>query len=328
MSNENRRAVAGAILLLTFVVLLAFGAPAGALSSPYRILAQAKQASGGASWDRVRTIRFAMHATGQGLMGPAVEWVAPGRGRWAARLHLGPGVSAEGFDGRHGWRRGVNREVTTLDSADAQARAISRAYVKTFGWWFPQRWKVKLALVGAKRSGGVPYQVVRATPAGGVPVRIWVNAVTRRVARVSGPGPFGATTTRYANYRPVHGLLLALRIRTDPPRGEPLWTRVYSVQINAPSPTRFFSVPKEAFHDVTFAGGVASACMPFRLLNNHIYVRAAIDLHPLQLLVDTGGANVVTPAAANALGIHGRGRCRGTGWDAKACGSASRGCGA
>jgi len=43
--------------------------------------------------------------------------------------------------------------------------------------------------------------------------------------------------------------------------------------------------------------------IPFELANNRIYVEGQIDSRPARFLVDTGGINVLTPAAAQRLGL-------------------------
>jgi hypothetical protein len=48
--------------------------------------------------------------------------------------------------------------------------------------------------------------------------------------------------------------------------------------------------------------------IPFDLVNNHIYVDGRIDGKPARFLVDTGGSNLLTPAAARKFGLTGEGK--------------------
>src|SRR5688572_6903414 len=52
-----------------------------------------------------------------------------------------------------------------------------------------------------------------------------------------------------------------------------------------------------------FAEGASATTLPFRLLNNHIYVQAVVDGRPLTLLFDTGGVDMLSKQAAKALGL-------------------------
>ena len=51
-----------------------------------------------------------------------------------------------------------------------------------------------------------------------------------------------------------------------------------------------------------------STRIPFELINNHIYASGSIDGKPARFLVDTGGVNLLTPAAAEKFGIVGEGK--------------------
>ena len=53
--------------------------------------------------------------------------------------------------------------------------------------------------------------------------------------------------------------------------------------------------------------------IPFDLVNNHIYADGTIDGKKARFLVDTGGSNVLTPAAAAKFGIKGEGDLPGRG---------------
>jgi hypothetical protein len=69
-----------------------------------------------------------------------------------------------------------------------------------------------------------------------------------------------------------------------------------------------FAPPAEQHDDFTIAGDAASVTIPFELLNNHIYVLASVDgTAPRSFLVDTGGVNLLTRAAAVELGITSQG---------------------
>ncbi|HKV37230.1 MAG TPA: hypothetical protein VJP89_23005, partial [Pyrinomonadaceae bacterium] len=46
--------------------------------------------------------------------------------------------------------------------------------------------------------------------------------------------------------------------------------------------------------DVRFASGKSALNIPFKLLNNHIYLQVSVnDAEPLWFLLDTGAANII-----------------------------------
>jgi predicted aspartyl protease len=69
----------------------------------------------------------------------------------------------------------------------------------------------------------------------------------------------------------------------------------------APTPPEV--APAAAPAAAGFAEGATATTLPFRLLNNHIYVQAVVEGRPLTLLFDTGGVDMLSTQAAKALGL-------------------------
>ena len=79
-------------------------------------------------------------------------------------------------------------------------------------------------------------------------------------------------------------------------------------------PASMYSKPAIVLHDVRFSHGRHESTVPFRLINNHIYVTSSINGCPPRLfLVDTRGYDTVTPATADALHLRVVGRQSTTG---------------
>ena len=126
-------------------------------------------------------------------------------------------------------------------------------------------------------------------------------------------------TTVLGDYRAAGSVLVAFHNsqdstdaagRTDPREHVDLtWTRVtFNVATGEGAFAMPAMTPSARIED---AGGVTR--VPFQLVNNHIYVDGSIDGKPARLLVDTGGANLVTPAAAERLGLRGEGKLAASG---------------
>lgn len=59
-----------------------------------------------------------------------------------------------------------------------------------------------------------------------------------------------------------------------------------------------------AASDVRFTSGRSALKIPFRLFNNHIYLRVVVNgSTPLWFLLDTGAANIIDARHARALGL-------------------------
>lgn len=56
--------------------------------------------------------------------------------------------------------------------------------------------------------------------------------------------------------------------------------------------------------DVRFASGKSALNIPFKLLNNHIYLQVSVnDAEPLWFILDTGAGNIINRRHAQALGL-------------------------
>jgi predicted aspartyl protease len=145
---------------------------------------------------------------------------------------------------------------------------------------------------------------------------MWIDAASLLIDRIVEQGANETRTTFYSDYRAVGGLKLPFASRAT--NGETKYDvliAVESVEVNPAIDEARFRMPEGKTDDFAIAGGKTSAALPFRLLNNHIYVQVQVDGQPLQMLFDTGGANVLTPAAAQRLGLKSEGalQARGAG---------------
>lgn len=285
------------------------------------VLARAKAASGGEGWSAVTHWRSDGVARTGGMDGSVHAVVDARGGRYAYRYTIGPVAGAEGFDGTHAWQLDPGGEVAVLDAPAAIRRARSTAWVAAHGYWSAASTPTALGAVTTKTLDGNRYDVVIVTPRGGDPVTLWFDDVTGLLARSQQPQGSGIATSVYDDYRTVDGLRIAFHTvvnttdaagRTDPrDRSE---VRLNTVAFNAAVADADFAVPTMA-PTARIANATGITTIPFDLVNNHIYVAGAIDGKPARFLVDTGGVNLLTPAAAVKFGLHGEGKlaARGVG---------------
>lgn len=306
------------LLLLAAVSTGAREAPADDAAA---LFARYKEASGGARWDAMQTMQTqgTLHAGGLDGTYRALQDLV--RGRSASQYRLGPIEGADGYDGDTGWSRDPGGEVAVLDAEDARRRARSQAWLDAHGYWYPERHAARWDRPQAREADGRRYEVVTATPQDGDPVGLWFDPATHLLARVVQRQGQDTATTVLDDWRTIDGLRVSFRSVTDVAdangRVEPRQrteVRVERVAWNVPVADADFAAPAmTATARIDNAAGVTR--IPFELVNNHIYVDGELDGRKARFLVDTGGANLLTPTAAEKFGLKGEGKlaARGAG---------------
>jgi hypothetical protein len=300
------------------LALLLFASTVIANDAP-GVLARFKAVSGSTRWDTVHSWQGDGRLSTGGLRGDLHVAVDVARGRSSDKYKLGAVEGADGYDGTHAWERDPGGEVAALDAPEALRRARSQAWLDARAFWYPQRMAATYASVETRELEGESYQVVTATPKGGDPLALWFAADTGLLARVvQHQGP-DIVTTVFDDYREVDGVRLPFHStidmtdaagRTDPRQRTE--TQLGHVVLNVALADADFAMPAmAATARIDDASGVSR--IPFDLVNNHIYVDGSVDGKRARFLLDTGGVNLLTPAAAKKFGIVGEGKLAASG---------------
>lgn len=308
------------MLRTCLIALLLSGlAPSVQAGDATDVFARFKAVSGAEKWDTVQSWRGDGTLSGGGLSGEFHATVDVRTGRSADTYKLGPVDGADGYDGRQAWEKDPGGEVAALDAPEAGRRARSQAWLDARAYWFPQRGTATYAKVQTHELDGRHYLVVQATPEDGDPVALWFAADSGLLARVVQREGQDTTTTSFDDYRDVQGLRLPYHSitdktdaagRTDPRRRSEV--RFERIALNVAIADADFAMPEmAATARIDSADGRAR--IPFELINNHIFVDAAINGKPARLIVDTAGANMLTPAAAAKFGVAGAGKLSAAG---------------
>lgn len=300
----------------TFALLMATAVHAEDAAA---LFARSKAASGGALWDSVHSLRSTGKLRAGGLQGKFQQTEDVLTGRSSDSYKIGPVDGADGYDGAHAWSRSPGGEVAVLDDPDAIRNARSSAWLGALGYWYPQRGHATFGDVEVRQIDGKRFEVVTATPDGGNPVTLWFAADTGLLARSVQKMGGDTVTTSYSDYRDVGGIRTPFHIatdqtdaagRTDPRNHHEV--QFDRIEANVAVAAADFTAPAmAATAHIDNASGVTS--VPIDLVNNHIYVDGAIDGKPARFLVDTGGMNLLTPAAAKKFGLVSVGKMGGTG---------------
>jgi hypothetical protein len=306
------------------LALALFGIGAAHADEAAELFARYKDASGGARWDALQSLRSDGTLSAGGMSGAFDASQDLRSGRSNDHYKLGPVEGADGYDGEHAWQRDPGGEVAAQDAPEAKRRARSQAWLDARGFWYPTRIGASYTKPEQRALDGKTYTVIVATPDGGDPVTLWFDPATHLLARSTQMQGQDTNTASFDDYREVDGVRLPFHSindvtdaagRTDPrARSE---VRITKYTVNVALTDADFAMPTmAATARIENPAGVTR--IAFDLFNNHIYVDGAIDGKPARFLVDTGGTNLLTPAAAKKFGIAGEGKlsARGAGDEA------------
>lgn len=302
--------------LMFLLVCVALAQGAQAAPSVQDILARNRQASGGSVWDNVQSVRIKGTAEASGLKGTTESLGDARSGFYADSFDLGAFKGANGFDGTTVWETDASGLPIVQESADARQGAVDEAYRRSLSYWYADRIKADLSPLGEKTEAGRRFLGIRAMPQGGRPFDMWFDASTFLLDHYAERNANELRTTILSDYRPVNGMLFPFTARQT--NGEVKYdtvTRTTAISFEPAADRKAFGPPPPPKRDFTIAGNGKSTVIPFRLVNNHIYLQVRLNGRPYEFLFDTGGLNVITPTVAAELGLKSEGavQARGTG---------------
>ncbi|MEO5866334.1 MAG: aspartyl protease family protein [Sphingomonas sp.] len=216
-------------------------------------------------------------------------------GRFDTRSDLGVYRIGDIYDGRTRWRLEPSGGHHPLDSDFAQATARTEAWLARFGWLQAGHAGAAFSAPVGKSADGRIYLIRTATPSGGRPVLLWFDAATGDLMKSERRGWMGPIVTRYGDYRTAYGQRLPFRMSDD---DQTIKVTHYTIA-RGRSDARFAPPPQP--DDTTLAAGGTTVPAP---IFPQLVVEASINgSAPMGFVFDTGGHSVLTPAAADALGL-------------------------
>lgn len=302
---------------LSLLLLLLSSCAAVAADETAAVLSRAKAASGGAAWDAVIALAGRGEMKAAGLSGTTETREDLRDGRSVARYSLGLLEGASGYDGRQAWNQDPGGEVALQDAPEARQRARTAAWLSQRAYWFPARGEAVLAAPVPREDGGRSYQMIRAEPAGGEAVELWFARDSGLLERtVTGLAAQDRTVTTLGDWREAEGLRLPFHLVVDSgvEAANRIEVRYSALTANATiDPSEYAPPQTTGSARITDASGITR--IPFRLVRDHIHIQADVDGKPVKMLVDTGGVNILLPAAVQRLGLKSEGQlsARGVG---------------
>src|SRR5262249_19342225 len=274
---------------------------------------------GGAKWDSVTSIANKGTLGAGGMTGTLESLVDARTGSSGETYHLGPLNGASGYDGKTSWQKDSGGEVVALDAPEAKQITRTNAWMNALGYWYADRaGGATFGPLHTEDAGGKQLQVVEATPADGRAINLAFDASGLLVRTTQRQGA-ATVTAQFGDYRDVSGVKLPFHIasdrtdaagRTDARQHQEV--QLETVTLNAPIAEGAFAMPEMAA-SARIVDPSGTTQVPFELDNNHIYANATVDGKPIRVIVDTGGVNLLIPAAAKKLGLTSEGKLAGAG---------------
>jgi hypothetical protein len=243
---------------------------------------------------------------GSGLTGTEEVRADLATGAFTDVLASGRIGQATGYDGKVPWQRDLSGANTPQEGGDRIPAAVNDAYRNANLWWRADHGGAQVAYVGRETVDGRAMDHLKVTPKGGKPFDAWFDADTHLLARIAEDRQFFHTKTFLSDYRREGGLTLAHAITRDPGAGEGAFEKLKLTRfaIVPAKPVSAYARPTAPPTGVTIDGGATTATVPFRLLNNHIYVEAMVNgKGPYTFIVDTGGHNLLSPRVVREVGL-------------------------
>ena len=282
------------------------------VAAAQRLLATARQATGGAAWDQVHLLHQTMKLSAGGLDGTVESWAEPARGRYASHFTLGPDRGAEGWDVAGAWNADWAGRVHRFEPAE-QGGGV--AIWQSYAYLFPERSGLSAHALGRRRDeSGNEVEVIRLAAPGRGSVELWldaVNALPRRLVLKGSPD----LVVTLADYRDVQGVKLpgTMRASTGVLRYDHV-TSLDKAEFDPAVTGNPFEAPAPAPPDYHFAPGETRSTSLMVPTGDAFLIDVTINgKGPYRFALDTGASNAIDTDLAAELGLPVSGALSATG---------------
>lgn len=280
--------------------LLALASPAAAAPNADALFAQERAAEGGAVWDHVAEIEERGTAVSGGAPSTFQAVVDRRNGYDKIVVESGPFRDTSGFDGMP-WDS-QNGSLITITLPGLVSDAATTQYVNRDGWW--QRGGAVMRYLGEKTDGTLDADVVNVVPTDGSGVDVWLDRTSHLIVRTVAHTDAGDVTQTNDDFRTVEGARISFHnvsVDATGAKTETTFSEVKLLTALDPAATARPQVSKRG----SFTGP-APAVVAFRfdaVDGGHIVMPAQFGHSTLSVIFDSGGQNLLTPAAAKTLNL-------------------------
>jgi hypothetical protein len=303
--------------VLACTVYSAFAGEPAADERAAALIATSKEASGGPAWDRAVLWHERGRVSAGGLEGQYEAWASLLSLHNLQHFELGPVSGSNGWDGARAWSTDSSGEVRIETGGESVAQAIQDAYRSVYAFFLPAPFEAVRAYEGSRSADGAKYEVIRITPANAEPFEVWIDPLSHLVERevqLTGSQPH---TFIYSDFQRFDGVLLP-RKSVDRVGNDPQFdtvSEITSLSLRGADEPERFTPPPAPVNTAHWPAGKSAVTVPFRLVNNHIYVQASINgSAPRAFLFDTGATDFIEAAVAKALNVKMEGALAGGGF--------------
>ena len=287
---------------LAFLMFAAPAASTATTTSTEAVLAANHAAVGKMPAKGTLKLEYMLEASG--LSGPAERVQDLATGAFTDSYDAQVISGGNGYDGHIPWQTDVSGVSTDQEEGDRIPVAVNEAYRNANLWWRSDRGGATIAYIGRETVDGSPADHIAVTPRGGHRFEAWFDSASHMLVRTAEPQQFFKTQTLYGDYRRVEGVMVAHKRTVDFGTGDLQKYTLKSAGFGPAKALSAYSRPKAAPGGGEIAGGMRSATVPFRLLNNHVYVEATVNgKGPYTFIVDTGGHTLISPRVAREAGL-------------------------
>jgi hypothetical protein len=252
------------------------------------------------------TLRIEYAAEVDGLHGTATRTIDLATGMFVDELSAYPLSGANGFDGKTPWMREISGVVIPQEGGDRIPVAVNEAYRDANLWWRADRGGAQINYAGRETVDGKQLDHLAVAPKNGSRFDAWFDADSHLLVRTAEPKMFFKTQESYDDYRRFGNIMLAgsrqVDFGTGPSNIEHM--KVTSVTHEPARARTAYARPTAPPAGGELVDGAVTDTVPFRLLNNHVYVEATVNgKGPYTFIVDTGGHTLLSPRVVQEVGL-------------------------
>ena len=288
------------------------------LSDPYEILQKHYQAIGGV--ERIQAIKTrhvegSFEIEGSGLEGTSIQWTQrPIRSR--LDIDLTVLKITEGDNGEFSWEVDQNGKI----QINRDERSLKERQIETLLAEFEHLNRnspnCDLNFEGTGKVNERDCYVVRMTNSiNDDVITNYYDKSSFYLLKAVVKKPDEETHTLYSDYREVDGVVIAFREETtEYPTKMKYVTQTKSIKTNMTVDPSVFEPPAEDVVDFTFLKGSSAENIPFKFIENHIFLEIEVGGKKGLWCLDSGASvSVVLKTFADALGLEPLGTLKGRG---------------
>ncbi|MFH1687440.1 MAG: aspartyl protease family protein [bacterium] len=308
-----RSAIVTAILLAATA-----GSNSAALSDPYQILARHFEAMGGLEKMKAQKSSHSMGTIvieGTGLEGTFEEWSRPPI-RSRQNVDLSIIKQATGDDGERAWSIDHNGKLQFHEDERSLGERQIKLLMAEYKHLDPNSSVFEYTLGELDTAQGAwCYVVTMANSINEDIVTQYFDTSTFLVLKAITKTPDGEQHMTPSDYREVDGLLSPfIQTTVMYPTGMVQVVEITGLQLNLEIDESLFSPPVADVEDFHFQAGGKAEDIPFRFIENHIYLPLSVGGRTRLWVLDSGaGATCIEQAFAEELGLKLEGKMKGRG---------------